>query len=68
MAMKKGQHTWPYSGKVHSESDKHNPSPNKKGVNYRKPNNQYKEGKWEFIGLMELNIKFMTQMIPFQTD
>ena len=48
--MKKGQHIWPYSGKPHSGSDKHNPSPNKKGVNYRKPDNKYKEGKWEYIG------------------
>ena len=49
MAMKKGQHVWPYSGKVHSESDKHKSSPKKKGVNYIKPDYKYKEGKWGFI-------------------
>ena len=52
MAMKKGQHVWPYSGKVHSESEQHKPSPNKKGINYRKPDYKYKEGEWEFTGLM----------------
>ena len=41
----KKNHIWPYSGKAHSVNEKHNPSPTKKGINYRKPDNKYKEGK-----------------------
>lgn len=51
MIMKKGYHTWPFSGKVHPVGEQHKTSQGKiqgsetKNFNYRFPKSSYKEGK-----------------------
>ena len=57
--MKKGYHIWPYSGKPHPVGEKHDVKDGKvhgeqtNTIEYRYPKNEYKQGKWEFIRLME---------------